>query len=97
MRRLFAQLFSDPETEVDEKERAEAISLARMVLSFSEHPYFPRLLAYLDVEALRPFDMTDPTKVAISATRANTFREIRHRLDTLVREAQSRVKEAMDA
>ena len=76
--------FRDESVEIE----AQSIESARSYVEWSSCEYHKKFLEWLDSEAGQVIDVGDDRKVVNLVIRANTFREIRARLDRDLASAQ---------
>jgi len=74
-----------------EEEEAEdtGIGDANDIVSFGNHPYFQKLIAYLDRGSDEPLDLKDATSMLTSGAEINAFKKIKKHLLTQVKNAEA--------
>jgi hypothetical protein len=74
-----------------EPEEAEGADLSECheVVSFGNHPYFQKLMAYLERGADATIDLTDASTMLASGAKVNTFKEIKLHLKKQIRDAMA--------
>jgi len=77
--------FFQEEEEVD----GNVVADANDILSFANHPYFQKLIAYLERGADEPLDLKDATSMLTSGAEINTFKKVKRHLMVQVRNAGS--------
>lgn len=73
----------------DEESEDNGVSDANDIVSFGNHPYFSKLIAYLERGADEPLDLKDATSMLTSGAEINTFKKIKRHLMTQVKNAES--------
>lgn len=90
MSNLFKRFFVSEETEEDSD-----ISECHQILAFAREPYFDRFMAYIDKEGDRPLEVGDQISMIRSASRINTFKEIKSHLKRQIQEAAEIIQREM--